>query len=418
MSLGILLRGTAPKSGLLGSRNERRWLQAVLAQLVKRCDQVVSARIVDSTIELLAHPAGQPLTLTREGRAVQLEAMTSSVGPGYHVFVCELADHSAAALGAEWLPEDLEAGGGYGDETGYWRSRDLEALRAEMCAWVSALATRVLELLDDWGSPVALAMPLDGPRWQLEADVLTPLGPRSKEWLRHVAEKSANGRDFFAWWEPGYGPDYHHRRALVELWCSVPWRAPLDADEARLMTGVLQRLAAHGPVETFELPARELLEIFDLVDASVPADSPLRAVAAAATGSLIGYRRHDAVHTANGWLVTVPGALAVDPSSASEWIASDADRSVHVTSYSAEARVSRRDLEATLGASDHREDDDEVRRTAKAIYVDAVEDRRQAKILQGFAVAGHRFAIVTVVAPLEADDAWLLGVWRSLRPVG
>ena len=62
--------------------------------------------------------------------------------------------------------------------------------------------------------PGSLGLPGDH-GFTYPADVLTPLGPRDRDWLRTAAAEPDVGRDFFAWWNPELNAAFYRGRALV-----------------------------------------------------------------------------------------------------------------------------------------------------------------------------------------------------------
>jgi hypothetical protein len=64
----------------------------------------------------------------------------------------------------------------------------------------------------------------------IESDeiAITPLGPRNRDWLQETAQQGSNGKDFFAWWTPGFNAEYYLGRALTHMWSNVRWRSPIN----------------------------------------------------------------------------------------------------------------------------------------------------------------------------------------------
>jgi hypothetical protein len=130
------------------------------------------------TLYLGLHPSAEDVELTLPGeRAVRVCAKTSTTGPGYHAYLCELLDAFGHAMGISWqapTEEDL-------DETGYFHARDIAALDAEFLAWLKGLAGALLEREKEGGSGFAISMATDV-RFDDDAFMTTPVGPRSVDW--------------------------------------------------------------------------------------------------------------------------------------------------------------------------------------------------------------------------------------------
>ncbi len=248
------------------------------------------------------HPAAPDVQIVAVGAgSVELRAVTSFVGPGYHAHLCDLARVLAAELTVSWDGE------GDADPTGFFASGDLAALELAMLEDLRATARWLLTAPRPGTAPVLLGLSATH-AFGVPGVVHTPLGPRSTPWLLRAAERPETARDVFAWWEPGFGPRYELGRALAELWLRVRWRPPLDAEERALLVDVDRRLAAaHAGDPSLELPWREWEELRRWLGAT----SPLPHRAPAADGEPIGYRRHPLrVTLAGGWSFLVDGSLA------------------------------------------------------------------------------------------------------------
>ena len=188
---------------------------------------------VDSFLTLFCqlHPAAEDLELSLVG-AGQLvaSANTTTVGPGYHVFVSTLLKELAQEIGASWQKPVTDSGE-FEDETGYFFTNDEEHLKAEMSRWLAALANVVRdETIDRQSWPMALCLPIDT-QFEAESPAITPLGPRDREWLARTRRNGDDGTDFFAWWESGFTAEYYLRRALTQMWANVRWRPSINDSE-------------------------------------------------------------------------------------------------------------------------------------------------------------------------------------------
>ena len=407
MSLGLYLGSEPATRGFL-RRSRPVPLERALDLVSSRHGKLLANAWQDgAAVAFVLHPLAEAVTLTDEGGAVTLEAMTSSVGPGYHAFVCDLARELADELATPWAEDDEE----YGDETEFFEHGDFGRLQEEMLAWLGSLAAAVLEQVEPDSSELAVAMPL-GDRFVNLDFANTPLGPRSREWFEAVARDASRGIDFFAWWERGLGASYLAGRALAELWNRIPWRPPLDEDEERLMRETLELLrAAHEAEPDRPLPWAAWVELARLVDDAVPTD--VTEAAERDESPPIGYRRHDVVAALpGGWSVRVPGSLAAGVDEEGAWVAHDVSRSVYASVLSTGGQpVDLSDLEPEEG-EEHAHDDEGARRRAWA----AVEQEAEGPelVLRGVAASGDSVATITITCE-PADEQWALGVWRSLR---
>ncbi|MDX2150996.1 MAG: hypothetical protein SFV54_09690 [Bryobacteraceae bacterium] len=288
MSLGLQLRTETTPPGVPLTLTHQ-----LLAEWFRReCDHVlrgVNLRDEDGveTLFVELHPAAEDLRLWFEnGTEVVVSAQTSSAGPGYHVYVCDLLLSMAGEFGFRWKADSEEDF----DETGYFESRDAGALCKEMLAWLSAVCTSVLDESHDECAGLLIAMPW-GVSYKVDQFLITAMGPRSRTWTESVARDPNAGTDFFAWWTPGFTAEYYLRRAICLMWNSVRWRPPLTDDERRVLSEVRENLeAAHKLDDSLDYPWREWSELIGFLHTE--ADFPSLKEVRDSNAPLIGYRRN------------------------------------------------------------------------------------------------------------------------------
>ena len=151
---------------------------------------------------LLLHPGAEPIMLSPlADDELLVAAATSSAGPGYHIFICDLLRKLGQFYGLDWYAEEESE---CLDETGYFETGDKARLYEEFNRWMGALSKRVVELSKE-GAKFHLAMPFDGHQFDVTEPILTQLGPRDMRWLQAVIKEPSLGRDIFPWWEDGHG---------------------------------------------------------------------------------------------------------------------------------------------------------------------------------------------------------------------
>jgi hypothetical protein len=410
VSLGLNLRGTtASPGGFLRRRPSA-------ASFLERATRLVSERYAEMLLEssldreraaVVLHPAAEPLELTAERPgSIVASANTSSVGPGYHAFVCDLLRELGDALAIEWQPPDDE----HFDETEYFETGDAAALEEEMLAWLGSVAHASLEQLDQGAADFALSMPI-GDRFATLDVATTPVGPRSRQWLESTDADPRRGIDFFSWWDRGFGASYLLGHALVDMWTRIPWRPPLNEDEEHLMRATLSLLRdAYDAEPERQLPWRAWSELSRLVDPDEELPEGVKAAVERDTSAPTGYRRHDVTAALPaGWSVRIPGSFVTGFDDDATWVAHDGgQRSANVTVFGGIS------LEAELPASEgveHRDDEGGVVRRAWTSIQETEEG--PFVLLTGFAIAGDTAAHATMTAEPGGED-WALDVWRSL----
>lgn len=353
----------------------------------------------------MLHPAAEPIELRVEGDgSVRFEAKTSTVGPGYHQWLCEWV----RSLGLDWQETEL------GDPSGYFRTGRREDLEGAFFAFVQQVAAQVLERAKAGMTGLQVSLPAGDVQYLAPGFVLTPLGPRDEAWWHHAVAEPSSGTDLFPWWSPGEGVQELSGRALSLMWANVVWRTPLTDGERATHTQVLRLLAEGAAAEpAFAWPWREWLELFLLNGGTWPTPGLVnrvreRALKVAPTVPLIGYLRHDVrVSVTGGWSVRVPGsfARAVEPDGVTLRLG-DARRSVFLMTGGIDPNVKQ--ALAPTGTGErlkwgHKKLD-------SAALVSPAGDGWQ---LVSNTIVPGAMAVMTVQFA-EEEREWALRTWRSL----
>jgi hypothetical protein len=235
------------------------------ADVLASLEPVVRALEPDATFErpeprtlaIAIHPAAGPVEITHRDRELALEAQTGSAGPGYHAFVCTLADAIASSLALTWKTSL--------DPALYFAHRDPSALERAALDDLARTVRDVLALADKGASGFALALP-EGLEVAHDGLLATPLGPRDRAWLERVAREPQHGRDVFAWPSPARDAQYFLGIALSLAWLEVRWRKPMDERERAVIERVVTSLErAHGLDASLEYPWGAWAECFALL---------------------------------------------------------------------------------------------------------------------------------------------------------
>lgn len=413
MSLGLQLRGVLRQT----VSHDPVTLQTLETWFRRECQPLVrDARVSqeDSTAVLLIelHPAAESLRLWFENDVeMVVSAQTTSVGPGYHVYVCDLLKHLSGDFGIHWDEHSEEEG----DETGYFESGDESALGGEMLAWLGAVCDAVLRESDSESEDFLIAMSM-GVSYKADQFLITPMGSRSRAWAEAVARDPSLGKDFFAWWNPGFSAEYYLGRALCLMWTAVRWRSPLIETESQILNEVRENLdLAYQLDRTLEYPWREWTEIGDHLGtaAVVPASRDRREQ----LRPMIGYRRNPVrVSLVAGWTIEIPGRFA-EAWEDDTWCAWDSDITVWFTAF----RLEKDDVRSTASEilSDFKPDSEEIvtHETERILGKGSicwVAEERYWRLRARSATEG-RFSLCTICYPDTQQKPVVLEIWRSLR---
>jgi hypothetical protein len=408
----------------------RRFFVESCADTLERA-QLLEAGDGHPLLTLKLHPCAEDAEISvASEHQIAVSAKTSSVGPGYHIYLCQLLRQLGERLELRWEPRDEAAA--TGDPTGYFHECLLkagvdvrrDALDREMLAWIGDVAGRVLHM--PAGSRVALSMPSDHV-FDADGQVLTPLGPRDPAWLGRTAADPRSARDFFPWWDEGLGPEYQLGRALCLMWSEVRWRKPIDDEEAARLRTVLRLLEeAHRMDASLDYPWREWHELYGFLD--LPSN-PLTEVIArrgarVVPGTpLVGYRRHPVtINLPGGWRISVPGSFTGSWDADGTYCAGEPPRMLWVTTFT------YRDDDGSLVAAEKLltppEDDDgvpvdlgegaPVNQVGRAFLKQLDEGGKPHWELAGESATPGSLATCTIAFEDEGDREWAISTWRGL----
>ena len=408
------------------SREPEQLMKEITNWVLRKCPdllpKVTQGKVKDSpAVFCRLHPGAEEVELSLiDPEHLVVSASTSSVGPGYHIFLVSLLKDFAHDFQTSWQRSEDESGE-YDDETGLFFTGDERQVFTHMTRWLQSLAKVFFDgRLDPDSIGVALSM---SSQTHFESDELaiTPLGPRGREWMFQTSQDGAMGKDFFAWWTPGLNAEYHLGRALTLMWSTVRWRPPVCDAEMDVLKSVASSLAqAYELDPTLPYPWAEWAEILELVDAApLEKDTVL---AHAAGNPTIGYRRGIVTVTlTGGWRIRIPGSFSeFEFDEDNNLFAVDPPREIWFTSFRLPAPLSDEKFELTKrelrgSKSDYREEGAQYAATA-TISKKVRETGEGYFVMNTLNVSPGTKAVCTIVYSQDEDKDWALEVWKSLRP--
>jgi hypothetical protein len=365
------------------------------------------------------HPAAEELDLSlADLDHLVVSANTSTVGPGYHIFACDMVKELGAKFGLTWITDNEE----YLDEAEYFFSGNAGNVFKEMTGWLSGLCQCFFNGVfkhKPGDMPIALCLSI-GITFEGDTTAVTPLGPRDLKWLEEVSVDGQKGRDFFAWWNAGLDAEYFLARALCRMWTDVRWRKPVSDSERETLEYVSNSLeTAYKLDRDLAYPWAEWAETLDLLENTSP---NLAFVHSRRRGKpTIGYRRRNVGVTLPGrWVIKVPGSLSEFESNAEgDFSAFDPTRTVWFTSYTFNknnrdqvfAETRQKILDKSPALLDQRED-----YVGRAEINEKNGEDEHYYVLSSSNVCRKGQAILSVVFTDPADREWAVKVWKSLQP--
>ena len=422
MSLGLRLLAKFPAPALEPEQlmnSIENWVQQKYSGMLPRTRQGVVE--LSPTVFCLLHPAAEEVELTLiNPEHLVVSANTSTVGPGYHVFLTSMLQNWAQDFHASW-ERPGESSEDYCDETDYFFSGDEKRLVDNMAYWLQAVANSFFDgslQADHRGT--ALCMPID-PQFEAEQTAITPLGPRGRDWLYETAQEGTKGKDFFAWWTPGFNAEYYLGRALTQMWSNVRWRSPVNDAERNVLNEVADTLrSAHQLNPTLPYPWAEWEEILELLGADVPEKELVRSQVKGKP--TIGYRRrHVTVALPGGWRVRIPGSFSdFESDQDNDQCALDPPREIWFTSYPFTASSPRETFESTKRKM--KEGSPEYLLERADYIAKAIVSRKRRNtgedyfVLNSSNTCPDKRAVCTILFSQPEQKEWALEIWRSIQP--
>ena len=393
----------------------QKWVEEYAADLIP------SSRIgfseTEPTLFCLLHPAADELYLSiLDLNHLVASTKTSTVGPGYHIFLCDMLRKLGQVFDITWEENNEE----YFDEGGYFFSGDQKQVFDEMTKWLGFLCECFFNgtFNEEPGDmPTALCMPT-GVTYQADSRATTPLGPRDMQWLKRVSEDGRQGWDFFAWWEPALNAEYFRGRALARMWTEVRWRKPINDAEREVLRYVSQSLETAFKLDaTLDFPWPEWAQILEFLEED---SGELEFVRSRSNGlPKIGYRRRNVSVILPGyWILTLPGSFSdFEPDEEGDFSARDSQQTIWFTSYNFVDNPEQmfmdgyqKVLQKGTPLLEKRED---FIGGAEVNEKGDDDERYFALTSSNVGKKGHCFLSVIFTDPTER--AWAEGVWRSLQ---
>jgi hypothetical protein len=438
MGVGLYLTGIFPSDDGESAADEwlneiASWIESHEEEPLMVCQQGMNSAD-HPTLFMQIHPCAEDVEISvAEAGVCLVTAKTSTAGPGYHIFLCELLHSLGKQFNIEWDTPDeiIEA-----DETGFFFHGDAAAVRQEMLRWFSAVAAIVVENCKDNGEIGVrmVSMPLDR-SYPDQAGILTPVGPRDPSWFEQRIETPEDGTEFFPWWTEGVGTGFFLGRALCRLWQEVRWRPPITEDEGESLMDVhfdLERAFHLDP--NANIPWREWNLLIDYLneyfgyaefqyEETREEEIQRRAEQVDPNLPMIGYRRGRVnVTLSGGWTIIIPGEFADEWQESGEtWSAWHGGRTVWFTSWSVSGEGEETlSAQAILDGRPWPDDCETIEHEdgailGRAVFMPYEEEGQTMWNLKGYTAIEGNFSLCNIYIQDESDRDWAIEVWKSVR---
>lgn len=348
-------------------------------------------------LSLSLHPACSVSVTTPEDGALEVTCDLVSVGPGLAPLVLAMLEPLLDELDFVWHP---------GDES--LAPREVAALQRGFSAWVQDRVRAA-------GPDVMLHLGIPrNPTFEVEAAVLTPMGPRDLTWCQQVAERPESAADGWPLWQSATEASLALARGLWLLWLELPWRMPTTEDDHELAARAHRELrTAYQLDPTLPLPWTEWAELLRTHDELADELTPLVEENGQHGTPTIGYRRYPMVATiAHGWSAQLPPHCVTSLEGDDTLLASDGVFQLRCTCTESAGD----DASTILAKVPMRREP--IERFAEGGQMGRIEvrddDRYGVRVFTGIMATDGHAAVITVMA-LPGEEDWVLTLWRSLR---
>ncbi len=243
---------------------------------------------------------GGEFEMTTHSGYICLESVTSAFGAGFHAHLIDVAIQAGDQLKLRWSSISQ-------DSTGYWKSRDFETLARCHRQHLRESADKVLETSGQVKVNMEPRLAFD-----YEGEVLTPMGPRTRDHFRAVSQGIKTGEDILHWPNQGFSLVNQYRLALFNLWNDVSWMPAQEAGQSELYNSISQNLKAAMLDSRFDIPWHEWWELIHLgaeIDKETFVQINENRMTMPPPQVLIGYRRKHIKVGCGLYEMTIPGSL-------------------------------------------------------------------------------------------------------------
>jgi hypothetical protein len=444
MYFGIRLKGRRVER----KKGSERWIED-LAEYIRTCInptielKIDVDRIGRPCLSVPLHPAAEPILIsTSTGERVSLRARTVDVGPGYHIAVCNFIKSISIDRGISWDVPSPD--NGTGDDTGYLYMSDESVLIKHHLDWLTARCSFFASA--ELSNSSQRCVPRPGAKsdegsiktiFEIPDDVTSfvsgPLGFRNKQWMNSFLQHPEKAGDYFPWWHNNMA-GFIFGCAVLNMWCEVAWRTPIDEEEAHklwLISRDLESAYELNPQLPFPWSAwHELNELIANSEEPLKYRELVKKNASSLPATFVGYRRGHIRLGFGGWTVRVPGDFKEPRLDNGILEIRAAEEKTRIVRMSVPRKFSpgRGGQELTAaelvrnlvrpepvdGQIIELQGSDD--RVGKAWWEATFSEGKHLLWLKSIVAIGSQAVLVSIFVEDEADKQWAVETWKSLMP--
>jgi hypothetical protein len=418
MSIGFLLLGELRKE-VLDPTGFFDALEKWIRQRSEILEPSMRREFVEGMPSLFCnfHPAAEEVEIVLKAPdQITVSANTSSVGPGYHIYLCHLLHDWTGEFGINWKNLNSDDESDFFDEAEYFFTGNKANVYEHMKRWLQALAGTFLDGALTQGT--TMCMPWNV-KFQSDSLAITPLGPRDITWFKGISNGSIEPKEFFPWFSEEINAEYFSKRALIQMWSSVRWRNPTNDGETALLRSVSDSLEmAYKLDPTLSLPWNEWFEILHFLNKDL---AEYEFVKKKAVGpGIIGYRRSLARTQLPGyWSIEMEGSFSefeCDDDGALSSFDPPHEIWFSAFSYSSEDPAAHfEELRKDLRSEIHELIEESINYIAEANIKKKEADGKPYYVLSSTNVTLLNRSVCTIVFADPEEKDWAIRVWRSLK---
>jgi hypothetical protein len=363
------------------------------------------------------HPAAEDVEiLLKAPDQITVSANTSSVGPGYHIYLCQLLHEWTDQFGINWKDFGSDDEAEFFDEAEYFFEGNDANVYEHMKRWLQALAKSFLDDTLTKGTRICMSWNVS---YQNDSLAITPLGPREMDWFVGLSDGTIEPKDFFPWFNVGLNAEYFLNRAVVQMWSNVRWRNPINDSETALLHSISNSLEMAYKLEpTLNFPWNDWYEILGFINKN-PAEYEYVRANAVGTGN-VGYRRRLVRTQLPGyWSIEMEGSFSEFESDEDGAFSSfDPPREIWFSafSFSSENPYDRfEEMRRELKAENRELIEEAVNYIGTARIERKEADGKPYYILKSSNLTLLNRCVCTIVFVDPEEKEWAIRVWRSLK---
>ncbi|WP_295163561.1 hypothetical protein [uncultured Brachyspira sp.] len=259
------------------------------------------------------HPSADPVYFEFKTDTLFITISTGAFGAGYHKFIVGVLDRIARRLDIEFIEDSFHK-----DPSGYFKSRDFEALKKFFINSLAEYSKMLIAHHDKGFSNFMISMPYEYPVIEKEYFAISSLGYWGKNWFSDFIDSEEEDRfalasDFFIWDSDEMNAKFWFKSFVSMIWLYYPFREIIDDKERIMYKKIMYSFQeAYKKDDSLRYPWNILIDIAHYLDDSNLAKFIENKKNIHKSDIEIGFRLENARYTvAAGFTISLPMRMNV-----------------------------------------------------------------------------------------------------------